>query len=121
MLWSFFAVRIKLARYALSQQVALPSSFTFLCDAGAKNTLSIIFRFSFPFFLAPPKKEAKKLSGSTYVLGVRSRSYVSLAVVHQMNVFGRHDRVSKLASLRLLKQLTQYTHSVASRTSPQTS
>ena len=81
MLWSFFAVRIKLARYALSQQVALPSSFTFLCDAGAKNTLSIIFRVSFPFFLAPPKKEAKKLSGSTYVLGVRSRSYVSLAVV----------------------------------------
>ena len=55
--------------------------FYFLGDVGTKEVWSLVHFSSFPFFLAPPKKEAKKLSGSTYVLGVRSRSYVSLAVV----------------------------------------
>ena len=56
-------------------------SFSLLCDAGTKKVWSLVHFFSFPFFLAPHKKEAKKLSGSTYVFGVRSRSSVSLAVV----------------------------------------
>ncbi len=56
-------------------------SYSLLCDAGTKKVWSLVHFFSFPFFLAPHKKEAKKLSGSTYVFGVRSRSSVSLAVV----------------------------------------
>ena len=53
----------------------------FLSDVGTKKVWSLVHFFSFPFFLALHKKEAKKLSGSTYVFGVRSRSSVSLAVV----------------------------------------
>ena len=98
-----------------ASQVCLNTSYlllplgSFLYDVGTKEIWSEIVFFSFLFFLAPYKKEAKKLSGSTYVFGVRSRSSVSLAVVSQINVLGRHDRVSKLASLRSLKQLTRCT------------
>ena len=70
-----------------------------LCFMWCGNKGSLIVSsspFPSPFFLAPHKKEAKKLSGSTYVFGVRSRSYVSLAVVSQINVPSRHDRASKL-------------------------
>ena len=52
-----------------------------LCDVGTKKVRSLAHYSFLPFFLAPHKKEAKKLSGSTYVFGVRSRSSVSLAVV----------------------------------------
>ena len=68
----------------------------FLSDVGTKKVRSLVHYSFLPFFLAPHKKEAKKLSGSTYVFGVRSRSYVSLAVVSQINVPSRHDRASKL-------------------------
>ena len=53
----------------------------FLSDVGTKKVRSLVHYSFLPFFLAPHKKEAKKLSGSTYVFGVRSRSSVSLAVV----------------------------------------
>ena len=53
----------------------------FSCVLKSQGLPFLIVSFSLRFFLAPHKKEAKKLSGSTYVFGVRSRSSVSLAVV----------------------------------------
>ena len=72
-----------------------------LCDVGTKKVRSLAHYSFLPFFLAPHKKETKKLSGSTYVFGVRSRSSVSLAVVSATTTKLTRPRVS---SSRLANQ-----------------